>query len=117
MIGVEWLIEAFGCAEARLRDRAQLSGLFETIVNRMELKPVGEPFWHVFPETGGTTGMWLLQESHLTIHTFPEYRSACVNVFCCTPRAGLDWQVTLVAVLAASDVRVRECKRAYCLPS
>ena len=113
MTGFEWLIEAFGGAEVRLRDRVQLSALFETIVDRMELRPVGEPVWHVFPASGGATGIWLLQESHLAIHTFPEYRSACVNVFCCTPRRGLDWRTTFLATLGATDVRVRECERAY----
>ena len=43
MIGVEWLIEAFGCADVRLRDQAHLTELFESIVNRMELKPVRAP--------------------------------------------------------------------------
>ena len=113
MIGVEWLIEAFGCADARLRDQAQLMVLFENIVNRMDLKPVGEAIWHCFPDTGGVTGMWLLQESHLTIHTFPEYHSACVNVFCCTPRPGLDWRSTLFTTLGATDTNVREYQRVY----
>lgn len=113
MTGIEWLIEAFDCAEARLLDRAQLSGLFETIVRRMALKPVGDPVWHVFERSGGVTGVWLLQESHLTIHTFPEFRSACVNVFCCTPRPPLDWAATLHSTLGATDVRVREFERVY----
>ena len=113
MIGIEWLIEAFGCAESRLLDRTQLSALFDTIVRRMALRPVGDPVWHVFERSGGATGIWLLQESHLTIHTFPEYRSACVNVFCCTPRQGLDWPATLQTSLGATDVRVREFERVY----
>ena len=70
MTGMEWLIEAFGCEEARLLDRGQLALLFETIVRRMELRPIGQPVWHVF-DKGGATGIWLLQESHLAIHTFP----------------------------------------------
>ena len=113
MIGVEWLIEAFGCAGARLRDPAQLTLLFQNIVSRMDLKPVGEPVWHQFPESGGVTGIWLLQESHLTIHTFPEYHSACINVFCCSPRQALDWRATLFAALGATDTQVREYQRIY----
>ena len=112
MTGMEWLIEAFGCEEARLLDRGQLALLFETIVRRMELRPVGQPVWHVF-DKGGATGIWLLQESHLAIHTFPEYRSACVNVFCCTLRQSLDWRATFSSILGATDLRVRECERVY----
>jgi S-adenosylmethionine decarboxylase len=113
MTGVEWLIEAFGCAQTRLLDQAQLMTLFETVVDRMELQPVGKPVWHIFPESGGATGIWLLQESHLAIHTFPEYHSVCANVFCCTPRPALDWRAIFFATLGATDVCVRECARVY----
>jgi S-adenosylmethionine decarboxylase len=115
MTGTEWLIEAFGCGESQLIDPDRLSALFETIVRRMDLRPVGNPIWHVFADSGGATGVWLLQESHLAIHTFPEYRSACVNVFCCRARNGLDWHATLHSTLGATDVRVREFERIYSL--
>ena len=114
MKGIEWIIEAFGCAEEHLVDRDRLSSLFETILHSMALRPVGDPVWHVFEGGGGATGVWLLQESHLTIHTFPEYRSVCVNVFCCSPREGLDWGSTLKSSLGATDVHVREFERVYC---
>jgi S-adenosylmethionine decarboxylase len=113
MIGVEWLIEVFGCADSRLRDQVRLAEMFQEIVSRMDLKPVGEAIWHRFPESGGVTGLWLLQESHLAIHTFPEYHSACINVFCCTPRPGLDWHRTLLTALGATSTQVRECERIY----
>src|SRR6187551_1392667 len=102
MKGMEWLIEAFGCESALLLDRRQLDLLFETIVRRMALRPVGQPVWHIFDQ-GGATGIWLLQESHLTIHTFPEYSSVCVNVFCCTQRESMDWHATFSSILGATD--------------
>jgi S-adenosylmethionine decarboxylase len=115
MTGMEWIIEAFGCGEPQLVNQERLSALFETIVRRMDLRPVGNPVWHIFENSGGATGVWLLQESHLAIHTFPEYRSACVNVFCCKARAGLDGKATLHSALGATDVRVREFERIYSL--
>jgi S-adenosylmethionine decarboxylase len=36
------------------------------------------------------TGVWLLSESHLAIHSFPEFRSACLNLFCCRERPSLE---------------------------
>ena len=112
---MEWLIEAFGCDSALLLDRRQLDLLFETIVRRMALRPVGQPVWHIFDQ-GGATGIWLLQESHLTIHTFPEYSSVCVNVFCCTQRESMDWHATFSSILGATDLKVRECERVYQRP-
>ena len=113
MNGIEWLIEAFGCRESAICDPATLESLFKTIISEMDLHPLGDAVWHRFPDGGGVTGFWLLQESHLTIHTFPEYRSACVNVFCCTPREPLDWQHTFGELLNATDVRVRSHRRVY----
>ena len=38
---------------------------------------------HPFDENGGVTGVVLLAESHLTIHTWPEHAYAAVDVFLC----------------------------------
>jgi S-adenosylmethionine decarboxylase len=111
--GVEWLIEAFGCRKPLLQSQTDLANLFESIVSEMRLRPVGRPVWHQFPETAGITGIWLLQESHLAIHTFPEFGSACLNLFCCSQRPSLDWNGRLVELLGATDVRVQECPRIY----
>lgn len=47
---------------------------------------VGEK-WHSFPESrgqpGGVTGMLLLAESHLAVHTWPERRGVTIDVFVC----------------------------------
>jgi S-adenosylmethionine decarboxylase len=114
--GIEWLVEAFGCIASRLRDPVVLSELFRDIVTEMRLKPLGEPTWHRFPSPGGVTGMWLLSESHLTIHSFPEFGSACLNLFCCRERAPLDWRARLSDRLGAKRVQVNELRRPYRAP-
>lgn len=57
--------------------------------------------------------MLMLAESHLTIHTFPEHASACLNLFCCTPRAAWAWEERLGQLLGAQVVRVRHVHRDY----
>lgn len=116
MSGVEWLIEASGCDEAGLRDARRLNDLFDAVVRAMDLHPIGDPHWHSFPVTGGVTGVWLLAESHLAIHTFPEFGSLCLNLFCCRERPPLDWQACLRDTLGAVDVRVTEVRRHYAAP-
>lgn len=111
--GSEWIVEAYGCDPLRLADPASLRALFDAIVQELSLHPVGDAVWHQFPAPGGITGLLMLAESHLTVHTFPEHASACLNLFCCTPRAAWDWEARLATLLGAQLVRVRELTREY----
>ena len=111
--GSEWIVEAYGCNPGRLADPASLRALFDAIVHELALHPVGDAVWHQFPAPGGITGMLMLAESHLTVHTFPEHASACLNLFCCTPRAAWSWDDRLATLLGAQTVRVRKLAREY----
>ena len=56
-------------------------------------------------------GLWLLSESHLCCHTFPESGYAAFNLFCCCPRQEWDWAGQLGRELGASHVAVRALRR------
>lgn len=113
MTGCEWVIEAQDCDPAALRQIGLLQTLFTLLVDGMELHPVQAPLWHQFPEPGGVTGLLLLSESHLACHTFPEYSSLCLNVFCCRPRPDFDFAGALKSVLGAGSITVRKLERPY----
>lgn len=113
MTGIEWLIEARGCDPARLRDQRALEGLLAEMIRDLSLQVVGAPMWHVFPGAAGLTGMYLLAESHLTVHTFPEHRALCLNLFCCRPRPDWPFAQRLASRLGATDVDVRKLDRRY----
>jgi S-adenosylmethionine decarboxylase len=116
MNGIEWIVEAHGCSPRSLSDLNSLRALFNAIVSDLELRPVGETLWHQFPQTGGITGLCLLAESHLTCHTFPEFQSLCLNLFCCVPREEWDFEVRLREMFGASSVTIRCVLRPY-MPS
>jgi S-adenosylmethionine decarboxylase len=107
------IVARFGCDAQRLADRAALAALLDTIVHDLALRPIGAGQWHVFPPPGGVTGMLLLAESHLTVHTFPEHGSLCLNLFCCTPRAAWPFAERLAGALGAERVEVRHVDRVY----
>ena len=113
MNGIEWIVEAHGCSPASLADLPLLRALFQRIITDMKLRPVGEAQWHQFPQTGGITGLCLLAESHLTCHTFPEFGSICLNLFCCVPRTEWDFATCLSEMLGATFVNVRSLMRPY----
>ena len=113
MTGVEWIVEAYGCAPAALRDLEMLRSLFARLIADLGLHTVGEIHWHCFPPPGGITGLALLSESHLTCHTFPEHGSLCLNLFCCRPRPRWNFEAQLRAHLGADAITVREVTRDY----
>lgn len=112
MHGNEWIVEAYGCPEENLSNLVLVQSIVREIIAQMQLTPVADPIWHRFPVTGGITGMALLTESHLACHTFPEFGSLCLNVFCCRPRAAWDFD-RLKQLIGATKVCVREVTRAY----
>ena len=87
--------------------------LFDRIISGLRLRPIGETHWHQFPNTGGITGLCLLAESHLACHTFPEFGSLCLNLFCCVPRKAWDFEGALATAFGATSVSVRTVLRPY----
>jgi S-adenosylmethionine decarboxylase len=115
MHGIEWIVEAQGCRAEALRDNGVLSSLFAALIEDLDLHPIGETVWHQFPGNGGITGLCLLSESHLAIHTFPEHQSLCLNLFCCRPRPDWDFEAELQIRLGAEHVTIRRILRPYAI--
>src|ERR1700758_1654993 len=113
MNGIEWIVEAHGCAPELLRDLRALRRLFEQIIEDLKLRRVGDTQWHQFPQTGGITGLCLLAESHLAVHTFPEFQSLCLNLFCCVPRREWDFAARLKEIFGTDSVSIQSVPRPY----
>jgi S-adenosylmethionine decarboxylase len=108
--GIEWLVDAHGCAPDRLRDRAAVLALLDRIVAAMDLHVVSTAV-HVFPDAGGVTALYLLAESHLAIHTFPESGTATLNAYCCRPRTPAPWRALCGEYLGAREITATEHPR------
>ncbi len=65
-----------------MRDTAALRTLCHACVQAAGLHAVGELF-HPFGEPGGITGVVLLAESHLAVHTWPEQNAVTLDVYVC----------------------------------
>ena len=105
--GMEWLVDAAGCRPEMLRSVVTLQSLCQRIVAELQLGVVGEPVWHKFDGPGGVTGLYLLSESHLACHTYPEHGLATFNLYCCRQRPPWRWEEHLSVVLHAERVTVR----------
>ncbi|TFZ05698.1 polyamine aminopropyltransferase [Ramlibacter henchirensis] len=74
------------CDPALLTDRARLADLCASLTIGAGLTIVAQR-WHKFPDhagsPGGVTGMLLLAESHLAVHTWPEVGGVTLDVYVC----------------------------------
>lgn len=111
IVGTEWLVEAKGCDEDLLRNEEVLRQAFASIIADLGLKTVGKEIWHKFPGEGGVTGLVALTESHLACHTYPEYKIATFNLYCCKDRPEWDWKEKLCELIGAKDVSVTKIER------
>ena len=98
--GLHLTADCSGCAidSAPMHDADALRVLCADAVRAAGLRAVGELF-HRFPPPGGVTGVVLLAESHLAVHTWPELRAATLDVYVCN--AGSDNAARAQALLDA----------------
>jgi S-adenosylmethionine decarboxylase proenzyme len=104
-----WLVELTGCDAGALNDLEALRGLLWRAVEAAGATPVAEVFHPFSPH--GVTGVVVIEESHLSIHTWPETGYAAVDFYTCG-EAELDRAVALLADgLGAARSEVLEVQR------
>jgi len=111
IVGTEWLVEAEGCNAEKLRDAEILRAVFARIITDLGLKTVGKDICYQFPGEKGITGLVALTESHLACHTYPEYKTATFNLYCCKNRPEWNWEENLTEMLGAENIHVLRINR------
>lgn len=76
------LLDLYGCAAALLKDEDHLKQALAQAAQQAGATILGSHF-HTFGGEGGVTGVLLLAESHISIHTWPEYGFAAIDAFIC----------------------------------
>src|SRR6476469_3385935 len=109
--GRHLIAELHGCAglddagliERALRDAAEAAG-----ATLLEVR------LHSFGPGQGVTGVALLAESHISIHTWPERDYAAVDIFMCGRRNDVDAALGVIAAaLGAARIETHDIARGY----
>lgn len=80
-LGRHILVEFFGCEPAVMNDVARIESSMVEAAGKAGATVINSTFHHFSPY--GVSGVVVIQESHLAIHTWPEYGYAAVDLFTC----------------------------------
>jgi len=80
-LGTHLLIEFYNCDRKILDDERAITKLFVEAARKAKATVVEQVFHSFNPH--GVSGVVVISESHLAVHTWPEYGYAAVDVFTC----------------------------------
>ncbi len=109
-LGRHLIAEFYGCSPVKISKVPTIKRAMEDAAIEASATIVSSNFHQFNPY--GVSGVIVIAESHLTIHTWPEYGYASVDVFTCgddvDPTIALDY---LEQALEADNVEVLDLKR------
>lgn len=81
VLGCHLLLELKDCNSELLNDLSYIRRAMIETAQYVGATIVGESFHHFSPQ--GVTGILAIAESHISIHTWPEYGYAAADIFSC----------------------------------
>lgn len=87
MFGPHLILEAYGCPKAKLADLNMLSQVLDSYPEQLQMTKIMPPYVFTYhgavPDDWGVSGVVLIAESHISIHTFPEKEFVTLDIFSC----------------------------------
>jgi len=80
-LGKHLLLELIDCDAGLLNDIEYLRKVVSDTARQIGATVIKDSFYQFTPQ--GVSGVLIIAESHISIHTWPEYRFAAVDVFTC----------------------------------
>lgn len=109
-LGNHLIIELYDCKAKILDQVVEIEKAMRRAAKIMNTTIIHSTFHHFSPY--GISGVVVIQESHLTIHTWPEYAYAAVDFFTCGPVNKTDEAIDfLKEALGAKKVGTEELER------
>jgi len=109
-LGRHLLVEFTGCDRAKLNDLNAIRTILMEAARKAGATVVNSTFHEYNPH--GLSGVVVIAESHMSIHTWPEYGYAAVDFFTCGERVD-PWKACwhVKEQLACNDMYTREMAR------
>lgn len=121
--GEHLMLDAYGGSEVHLRNEDAVRACLSDLPARLGMTILAEPKVHWaqpngIKDPGGWSGVVIIAESHISIHTFPDRKFASIDVYTC--RNGIPVQEVLdffVERFGFSDLETNFVKRGTRYPA
>nr|WP_145651181.1 adenosylmethionine decarboxylase [Pseudoduganella lurida] len=108
--GMHLLADLTGIAASRLMECAAIELLLRKAANAANARILHSHF-HSFGPDAGITGVVMLAESHISIHTWPEQGFAAIDIFMCGNARPLEALRVIEAGFKPVQCRLKSIKR------
>ncbi len=85
--GSHLTIDGYGCDKDSLNDISLIENILIELPKKIKMKIISDPLVKNYEakenEESGVTGIILLAESHISIHTYPKKRYVAIDIFSC----------------------------------
>ena len=87
MFGPHLVLEAYGCPKKRLANLSLVSRTLDAYPEKLNMTKIMPPYVFTYhgsvPDDWGVSGVVLIAESHISIHTFPDKEFVTLDIFSC----------------------------------
>lgn len=87
MFGPHLILEAYGCRKDKLADMGVISRSLDAYPAQLDMTKIMPPYVFTYhgavEDDWGVSGIVLIAESHISIHTFPDKGFVTLDIFSC----------------------------------
>lgn len=98
--GKHVILDCYGCDEQSIKDQTFIEAILCQAAETAGAT-VLHTYFHKFDKGEGVTGVIALSESHISIHTWPEYNYMAIDIFMCgkcDPRDSVDYIISTMVI-------------------
>ncbi|MFH1347253.1 MAG: adenosylmethionine decarboxylase [Candidatus Margulisiibacteriota bacterium] len=85
--GPHLMLDCYGCPKEKLSDIDFVFNILDTFPDKIKTTKIMPPYVFKYhgkvPDDWGISGVVLIAESHISIHTFPDKQHAFIDIFSC----------------------------------
>ena len=107
MVGKHLLADVYNITNCKCLEKVEtIQPLMKQIVEKMKLNVVGEIYKQFEPI--GATYLYLLAESHLSIHTYPEGKFCAIDLYCCNDKIDMQEVLNIIYYFFNGECIIRK---------